>query len=105
MLEFTMKVSPETMINQADEIKGSVDRIRQQFAMIEECVRRSSGYWEGEASNLHTTSFAKIKESCDVITRCLSEHPDDLLKMAGLYIDSETKSIEESNSLQNNIIL
>lgn len=103
MSEFTMKVSPETMIRQADEIKGSVERIRQQFASIEECVRRSSGYWEGEASNLHKMRFAKVKESCDDITRRLSEHPDDLLKMAGLYTDSEMKSAEESNSLQSNI--
>lgn len=103
MSDFTMKVSPETMIRQADEIKGSVDRIRQQFSSVEECVRRSSGYWEGEASNLHTTRFAKIRKSCDDITRRLSEHPDDLLKMAGLYSDSETKSAEESNSLQSNI--
>lgn len=103
MAEFTMKVSPETMIRQADEIKGSVDTIRQQFAAIENCVRRAPGYWEGEASNLHTTRFSKIKESCDEITRRLSEHPDDLLKMAGLYTESETKSTEESNSLMSNV--
>lgn len=105
MSEFTMKVSPETMIHQANEIKGSLDRIKKLFATIEDCVRRSSGYWEGEASNLHTTRFVKIKERYDVVTRCLNEHPDDLLKMAGLYNDSETKSEEESNSLQSNIFL
>lgn len=103
MADFTMKVSPETMIHQADEIKGSVDTIRQQFVAIENCVRRSTGYWEGEASKLHTTRFVKIKENCDDITHRLREHPDDLLKMAGLYTDSETKSTEESNSLQSNI--
>ena len=103
MADFTMKVSPETMVHQADEIKNSVDTIRQQFGAIETCVRRTSGYWEGEASKLHITRFSKIKEKCDGITRRLREHPDDLLKMAGLYTDSETKSAEESNALQSNI--
>ena len=103
MSDFTMKVSPETMIRQADEIKGSVDRIRQQFSSVEECVRRSSGYWEGEASNLHAKRFSTIKENCNEIVRRLGEYPDELLKMAGLYTQGETKSVEDPNSLQSNI--
>lgn len=104
MMDFTMKVSPDVMISQADEIKGSVESIRQQFVSIEEHVRRSPGYWEGEASDLHTNRFAEVKKNCDDIIRRLSEHPDDLLKMAGLYTESETRSKEESNSLMSNII-
>lgn len=103
MAEFTIKVSPEVMIQQADAIKGSINVIRQQFSAIEERVRHSSGYWEGEASSLHTTQFASIKETCEDVSQRLSEHPDDLLKMAGLYAESENKSAEEANSLMSNI--
>ena len=53
MADFTIKVSPDEMIRQADNIKDSVEKIRKQFANIEELVNRSSAFWEGEASNLH----------------------------------------------------
>lgn len=101
MAEFMIKVSTDALIHQSEEIKKSTEKIRQLFQTVGESVRRSSGYWEGEASNLHTTRFSSIKESCDEITRRLAEHPEDLLKMAGLYTESETKSVEDSNSLQN----
>lgn len=103
MAEFMIKVSPDALIHQAGEIKKSTEAIRQLFHAVEESVRRSSGYWEGEASSLHTTRFSSIKESCDEITRRLGEHPEDLLKMAGLYTESETKSVEDSNSLKSNV--
>lgn len=103
MADFTIKVSPDEMIRQADNIKDSVEKIRKQFANIEELVNRSSAFWEGEASDLHIKKYRDLKQDCDEISRRLGEHPDDLLKMAGIYSESETRSTEDSNSLQSNI--
>lgn len=103
MAEFTIKVSPDALVNQAGEIKNSIENIRQLFQAVEESVQRSTSYWEGEASDLHKSRFSTIKENCDEIARRLGEHPDDLLKMAGLYTESENKSVEDSNSLQSNV--
>lgn len=105
MLDVVLKVSTEEMLHRSDAIKESVNSIRVQFEEIEKRVRHTSGYWEGEASELHMTRFNKIKESCDEIVKRLSEHPDDLLKMAGIYNESENTSVENANSLQSNVIL
>ena len=104
MADFTIKVSTEELTHQANEIKSSVDALRQQFGVIEECVRRAPGYWEGEASKLHTTRFTKLKEDCDNVMRLLGEHPNELLRMAGIYTETEKKSTQEAASLQSNIL-
>lgn len=103
MADFTLKVSPDTLIRQADAIQKNVQLIRQHFDNINRRVNKSKNYWEGEASNLHVRTYSGINEQCGEIVKRLSEHPNDLLKMAGIYSENETKIVEESNSLQSNI--
>ena len=89
---------------QAETVKACVESIKRQFDTIETKVLNSRTYWEGSASNLHLNKFNKIKSSCNSITRRLSEHPDDLTKMAGIYRTTEAESTQSANSLSSNII-
>lgn len=104
MADFIIKVSPETMLKQAESIKGNVKNIEKLFTSIEERVFGSRTYWEGSASNTHITRYNKIQENCRDIIRRLSEHPEDLLKMAGLYQETETQAKESAESLAGNIL-
>ena len=104
MADFIIKVSPETMLNQAERIKGSVNNIEKLFASIDGRVYGSQTYWEGSASNTHITKYNKIHENCRDIIRRLSEHPNDLMKMAGLYQNTETQAKESAGSLAGNIL-
>lgn len=104
MADFTIKVSPDVMLRQAATVKNSVSSINRMFESIAQRVARSQTYWEGSASNLHITKFNKIKENCHDITRRLSEHPDDLTKMAGIYKKTETNAQRSANSLSSNIL-
>ena len=104
MSEFTLKVSPDVMIRQAESVRGSISDIRQQIEHLSEIIKGTKSYWLGQAGDKHQIAFQNIKKGCDEIVARLSEHPDDLLKMAGLYSTAERQSQEQSNSLQSNIL-
>lgn len=103
MAEFSIKVSPDIMLRQADAIKNNVNTIRQNLDNIKNRVTASKNYWEGEASNLHLKSYEKMEEQGEEIIHRLGEHPNDLLRMAGIYSDNESKAAESANSLPNDI--
>ncbi len=103
MSDFIIKVSTEEMIRQSNEIEKTVGEIKTQFENISRLAEGSARYWEGEAENLHLSSFRRISESHEEIIRRLSEHPRDLMTMAGIYAEGEEKSSEDANSLQNNV--
>ena len=88
-LEVLMKNHPVPIYAHADCLQGLAEG--------------SARYWEGEAENLHLSSFRRISESHEEIIRRLSEHPRDLMTMAGIYAEGEEKSSEDANSLQNNV--
>ncbi len=103
MADFELRVSPDVMMRQADAIQNRITAIKQQFGIIDSTVKKTRGYWEGEASRLHEKKFLKLKSDCDEITKRLGEHPNDLLKMAGLYKETESQSVGDANSLQSDI--
>ncbi len=104
MAEFTLRVSTESMVQQAFAIQEIVSRIRQQLQNIEDRVMSSKSYWEGEASDSHINSYnTEIKNQCEEILSRLYEHPDDLLKMAGIYETTEKEDVENIVSLPQNI--
>lgn len=105
MAEITIKVSPDVMLRQAADVKRSVDNIKRMFESIGKSVAYSRTYWEGSASDVHETKYNKIKESCNDITRRLSKHPDDLVKMAGIYQKTESSAKHDANSLSSNVLL
>lgn len=104
MAEFKLKVSPEQMIQQAETVRKEANIVKMQFEKVEETIINSSCYWEGDASDLHRQSFKKIMTKYETLTKSLIKRPDDLLKMAGLYKETEQQATQESVSLPNNII-
>lgn len=104
MANVTLKVSPETMKQQAVKIQADVNSIRQQLQSIGDVVLHSTVYWEGEASDSHISSYnSEIKSRCEEILRRLYEQPDDLLRMAGIYETTEKEDTEHIMSLPQSI--
>ncbi len=104
MSDFTIKVSSETMVQQASAIQTAVNNIRQNLHNIGERVAQTRNYWEGEASNSHINTYnSELKNQCDEILNRLFEHPNDLLKMAGIYEQTEKEDVENIVSLPQNI--
>lgn len=104
MGDFLLKVSTDDLIKQASLVRTNVQNIKNRIEYIQQKIMGSSYYWEGEASNLHKNKYTSLEPQLkDSIDR-LEKYPDDLLKMAGLYAQSESENTQTANELQSNII-
>lgn len=105
MADFKLKVKPDVLKSQAQAIKSEISSIEKQWANIEILIKRSKGYWEGEASQQHQKYYNEVKESVRKVIRRLKEHPDDLLKMAGIYDTAEKQAASLANTLPDDVIV
>lgn len=104
MAEIQIKVEPTAMKQEAEQIRGIISKLQNEYSGLCAVVNASSGYWEGDAANAYRTYIKKLDDNMQTVLKRLSEHPDDLLKMAGLYDEAEVKATEVAASLSSNVI-
>ena len=98
-MDFVLKVTPERLVQTASEITGRINAVERAFRTIGNTVNSSSSYWEGDASTLHQKKFKELEPEIQRLVLRLKERPDDLLKMAGLYKETEQKNVADAGSL------
>lgn len=104
MSDITIKVSTDVLVNQADAIRRTTNNTLALFQNIEQIVNNSQSYWEGEAQSKHLAAIRKLSPQYIEISQKICTRTDNLLKMAGLYNESENTSVQDSQSLPSNII-
>lgn len=100
-----LKVTPETLIRTADNIEKKIEDIQKQFCSIETDIYNTRSWWEGEASDAHKAQYDSLKEEMEESIRHLKDSPANLLRMAGLYRETELHTKEAALSLQENVIV
>lgn len=100
MAEFTFRVTPEELEKKSGEFTSIVDSVKGHFARIKDVSEKTQGYWCGEAGDTNRSGYASYQEDIDFIIGRLSEHPADLLKMAGIYRTAEQQAQEYSATLK-----
>lgn len=103
-MEITLKVSPDQLKNAAEEIQNQITAFETKLKQMVQVIQGSKGYWTGDASAAHQKAFESLKEDVELVIRRLREHPDDLLKMAGLYEEAEKQAVEKSQALSGDVI-
>jgi uncharacterized protein YukE len=76
----------------ASTLKDRIKAAETSYDNVMTIVRNTSRYWIGEAGNEHRRAFLEERDDIDEILVRLKEYPDDLLKIAGLMEDTETKT-------------
>lgn len=100
-----LKVTPETLVKMASDIGTQIEDMKRQFESIETDINQTKSYWEGEASDAHKNQYDSLKKEIDQAVHQLENHPVNLLKMAGLYRETEQKLTETSQYLSENVII
>ena len=104
-MDFQITVSTEVLREKAGEISTTANTIKREWEEIRRIVTNSEYYWQGKSSRKHLDLLKKSSEDADTITRRLAEHPEDLLKMAGIYEDTEQKITELNIALPSDVIV
>lgn len=99
-----LRVKPEILKTKAAEVELGIKELDKNFNAIQDIVQRSSGYWVGSVGERSRNDFESKKEEMLTVIKRFSEHPTDLLTMAGLYEEGEKSLTEQNQELNTDII-
>lgn len=104
-MSIQLRVDPKDLIEKSAQVSEQIKKIKADYQEIETRMKNSKSYWNGLASDKARKEFEEVnKDFVNAIQR-LEEHPDDLLKMAGVYKETEKKLIESNKKLKTDIIV
>ncbi|MCD8103784.1 MAG: WXG100 family type VII secretion target [Lachnospiraceae bacterium] len=104
-MAIVLKVEPDTLVQMAEEIESQLNDIQNQFTQVESDINATRSYWEGEASDAHKSQYDALKEEISETLGRLKNHPTNLLKMAGLYTETESELEELAQTLAADVIV
>ena len=100
-----LKVTPEVMIQSASELKTKINKMEKAFESLDERVKATGTYWQGEAGEAFRSIYKQVKPSTEEIIKRLHEHVKDLNTMAGVYEGAEKDVKNIVASLPDDVIL
>ncbi len=104
MANIQLKVSPEVLRAKAQEISGQIQMIENNWRRMYDLIQNSKSYWQGEASEYHRKYLKENDEETKKLLKRLREHPIDLQKMAGVYVEAEQKAVQIASALPDDVI-
>ena len=99
-----LKVTPDVLRRQADEVENLVKGVRVKFDSIKGIMDKTKGHWIGTGGDAHRTAYESGKEELEEIIKRLLEHPADLRTMAGVYDSAENSIVASVQSLPTDAI-
>ena len=93
------------MKTKATQVLNEVKQIETQWKNLQNVVKSSKGYWQGDASDEHQKYLNEVSDDVEKIIRRMKEHPADLMEMAGIYVAAEKDAKALSGKLPDNVIL
>ena len=104
-MAITLKVTPEVLERKAGEFTSIIKDIQSHFDRIQQISSKTKGYWQGDAGDRDREGYVSFKEDTAYLLKRLREHPDDLLKMAGIYRKAETEAKKMAGQLKTDQIV
>lgn len=105
MAGIQLKVSTDTLKSKAMEISGQISNIDSNWKQISALIRNSQSYWQGDAGNQYRKYLKKNDDDVKKLLKRLQEHPIDLQKMAGVYVEAEEEAKQASFVLPDDVIV
>lgn len=104
-VDFTLKVTPEELLAEAENVQGHISALQNKFSVIGDAVSRSEGYWTGEAGDAHRRTYRGRQEEIDKIFQKLGEQVSDLQAMARGYQETEEAVETAADGLPDNVLI
>lgn len=104
MAGIQLKVEVSGLKSKADEIKGYLADITNDWEQICGTVANSKAYWEGEAGEQYRKYLSDNEEDVKTHLKELRGYTPKLMDMAGIYEDAEQEANEIVNQLEGDVI-
>ena len=103
--EMRLKVNTDILISTSEQVEEKIKKASEAFARIEETIKGSRVYWDGEGNNKYIKAYNHKKEEIDCALNRFREHVTDLKTIAGVYAEAETAVTERNNELNTDVII
>lgn len=100
-----IQVSTSELASAAATLKERIQTAKASYGNVMTIVQNTQRYWIGEAGDEHRRAFLDQQDDIDQILARLTEHHDDLLKIAGIYEPLEQKTKEIVQAPVTNLIV
>lgn len=100
-----IRVSPQVLVTQAEEVKNLASDMKERFERIGELIDKTAGYWIGEAGELHRNMYYEQRDNITLMLGRLSEHPENLISIARNYEMGESKNAQAANVLPADVLM
>lgn len=98
-----IRVDPTELIGKSESVSESIRKMQDRLGELGNIIRRTEGYWIGEAGEQHRKMYFDQEAVQTEIMNRLSRHPKNLLMMAGIMKDADTRLSGVSRGLPTNI--
>lgn len=105
MSSIYIKVTTEELLSKAEIVKTKVKAMQDEINETERLMNNTASYWLGSAGDKKRKDFLNKKAKADEIIKRLSEYPEDLLEMAGLYVAAENENADRPAALPTDFII
>lgn len=99
-----LKVTPEKLLETANEFSLSGKNISSLTSEMLSIITGLKSVWQGNAANAYVEKFSMLSDDIEKLNRIIQEHVSDLTEMARNYEEAETASEEESAKLLSEVI-
>lgn len=105
MASIHIRVDTNVLKGKANQISNEVKKMEHDWKAIQDTIRSSKSYWQGDASNEHQKYLKEVSDDVAKILKRMKEHPVDLMKMAGVYNASESQASQLAKKLPDDVIV
>lgn len=97
-------VTPEQLTSASSEMTNTLQRMKMCFDDMDQIIKATENYWMGDAGDMFRELYLSERPEIDESLARLSEHPRDLIEIAGNYIDTEKYLQSISEELPSDVI-
>lgn len=98
-------VTPEILKQRAQTLSDSIDKMCTNYRNLEQIMHDTQAYWIGDAGDRYRQDYDDKQSTIEDLEAQMKEYPDRILKMAGLYEESESSNVQVSSKLGDNLQL
>lgn len=99
-----IKVTPEKLIQTANEFSQSGKSVSALTNEMMSIVNSLKSIWQGSAAVGFSNKFNSLQDDIEKINRIIQQHVNDLNEMARTYQAAEDSSVEESSRLMSEVL-
>ena len=103
-LNMTIRVKPDELVTTANDVEDKIKLLEQTFSDVEQIIRTSYTYWEGDGNTSYIGSYKRKEETVATIFRRFRENVTDLRTIVGIYEENERNETENNERLSANLI-